>query len=337
MLYIILYWGQLHRLGWENMKLDIIRVLILGLIYTAFMPITIASSEISTAVSYESPIIDVILSVENYSPIKEAIEKEVFGAVEGDDRIMDEPAFYDTEVSDESENIFDKILSPIGWAIGGVVAPVYLGVDIAGMSVGWTIDNVIRPVGSGIDLAFQYTTTPVVETFCWGWDHIVVPATDWLFELVLDKAVYYALKSTFWITDKTLDYTVFWVIDKTFIYVLVPVGKGVYYGTDIGMDYVVIPFTKGVYKGAKFVAAPITKNLIVGAKYTVVPVGKGLIWGAKTIESGMDYSSRHFLKPIGEGIWYGIDRTLTPIGNAIDAAVNTIMSIPIINLNHQTE
>ena len=263
---------------------------------------------------------------------------------------------YTADNDKSSKTAVDAILSPIGWTIGCVIAPIYMGFDFTGKAIVWSGENIIAPAGKGLAKAAYYASLPVTNSLTWSIDNIVnptvasicwfsdktfsytiVPITRSIF-WTLDKCAEYIIDpayiAMFWTIEKGIDYglkpaakSLYWGVGKTYEYVLLPMAKGVYYSADFGYDYVVVPFSKGVYIGAKLIGQPIIKTLWFGAKYTLVPAGKGLALGAKAIGNGRDWGIDNVIQPVGEGIWYGVEKTITPISNAVDTAVDTLMSI----------
>ncbi len=90
-------------------------------------------------------------------------------------------------ISPEEKSIADKALTPVGWVIGGVIAPVYLGVDFTKDAIEWTVENVVAPIGDGISWSYDYVLKPVGHGVVKGTE-LTVTGIGWTIDKTVDGA-----------------------------------------------------------------------------------------------------------------------------------------------------
>lgn len=227
----------------------------------------------------------------------------------------------------EQKGVVEKALTPVGWAIGGAVAPVYLGADAAFESFTWTWEYVFSPFVEGVVIAASYAENTVTKAQDWTEENILDPAID-IVHTGLDytvvpfakgvgitgKALYDALEYGATYSIVPLAKGIAWGADKTYDYAIVPVGKGVAWGFENSLAGV----AKGAELGFNYAIVPLAKGTYYGAKYTVFPVAKGAAWTAETIGGGLTTAAEYTIVPVTKGVYYGVDYTLQGVGYGLD-------------------
>lgn len=187
-------------------------------------------------------------------------------------------------VSQEEKSLTDKALTPIGWLIGGAIAPVYLGIDFTKNAIEWSVENVVEPIGDGI---------------AWSFDYVVAPVGKGMAKGIL-KGTELTLSGIGWTIDKTSE-GVYYICE----YTIVPAAQLGIDATIAGYDYVIVPIGKGI---------------IAGSKYTLVPVGKGVVWCMEKTFDGIGYTADAFV----DGLYWVSDNVVEPVGEAaVDSFVWT--------------
>lgn len=276
----------------------------------------------------------------------EVISEPETGAVEETPEITDNSAAENVEsdiqtteaISQEEKSIADKALTPVGWLIGGAIAPVYLGIDFTKDAVEWSVENVVEPIGDGISWSYDYIIEPVGKGIVKG----------------VGKGTTLTLSGIGWTVDKTFD-----GVDFICKYTVVPAAKLGIDATKAGFDYVIVPVGKGLVTGSKYTLVPMGKGLVwcmektfdgigwagdaffdgldwvgynivepigeaavdsfawtasalwegakFGAKYTLVPTAKGVAWSAKTAGKGIKVGSQYTIVPVAKGVKWGAE------------------------------
>lgn len=239
--------------------------------------------------------------------------------------------------TDDGKTIAEKALTPVGYAIGAVIAPVSLGYDTSMEVLDWSSNNVIFPIA---EAAF-YTAEKALEGFFTGADYavdkavkyIIVPASKFTIvpaykymlvpagKFSVDYILIPSIDGFFWGLDKTAD-----VITFTGRYTIVPILRTSWFGISKTVEYAVIPLVNGIETGFEYTIVPLGKGLLWGAKYTVLPIAKGLEYTVNTAYSGMDWTAVNIIAPAAKGAGAGISAVIVPINSAAGAAAKTIKS-----------
>ena len=204
---------------------------------------------------------------------------------------VEQDSYINSNDNKNNTTVLEAVLSPIGWAIGGVIAPIYIGVDFTGKSVAWSGEHIVAPIGKGIAKGVYYASLPVINSIEWSIDNVVSPT----------------VKGVGWSIETTAK-GIYWGIDKTFDYAIIPTAKGIYCGMGKTFDYTIVPTVQAlawtVDKGFEYVIEPTVNGIYwtveKGFEYTVVHNAEGLFWGA---EKTYDY----VLLPAAKGVYYSAD------------------------------
>lgn len=246
---------------------------------------------------------------------------------------------FTSELTEEkSQNdIIDKSLSSIGWAIGAAIAPIYIGIEYTGDILEWSGENIIEPIGDGIGWTIEktadgvtvcsrYTIVPIVKGIFWSgeqvWDYVIFPVAKtagygikYGYEYIFVPTVNGLVQ----VVDTTAD-----VVSFTAKYTIIPVGKGIYKATEYGTEFIIIPIGNGMIDGVRYVAVPIGKGVRFGAEYTIVPVAKGVKYSAEKVGSGLTWSAENVIYPISLKVGQGVEKVAKPVNNSIKKTAESI-------------
>ena len=234
----------------------------------------------------------------------------------------------DTE-QNNSKTFAEKAFAPVGWAIGGTVAPLYLGAQYGYKAVEWSVNYIASPIYEKTVAASEYALYSVALGINYSFDYIVAPILDGTTFAVstglygLQVASSYTIvpiaEGGFWVLKRSANgmititkYTVkplATTLSKTARfgcdYVLIPIGNvagkcgelfinGGEKVLDYGVDYLIVPAGKGV----AITIDKIGDVLYFGAKYTIVPMTRGLYWTLDKSFDGLKILSDYSITPI---------------------------------------
>lgn len=227
-----------------------------------------------------------------------------------------------TQPQTVSNKYKDTALTPVGVAIGAMIAPVWLGAEYTKDALVWSNENIVSPVANGIGYGIYYTLDTASNVSDWVGNNIMQPVLETTVDAMVSGGKYTIVplaKGLYWGLCKTVDGAEF-----ASQYTIVPLGNGISWTADKTTEAI----GYGVELGYEYVAVPLGNGVMFGAQYTVIPVAKGLKWSAEKIGDGLDIGVYYILVPIGNGARWSSDNIILPVAKGVhDGIKSTVVSV----------